>query len=178
MAGTVIDRVEALHGLVRGHREPVVRACGLNAAQYAALAQLIDGPARTCGEMAGSAGVHHQGMQRTLDRLERKGLIERPGQVGPGFARRVSITRRGRELVERSRAALVDTEHWMLARFTAELADTFEQCLEECADRLRKLSRPAATRVDAAGSPRLRSATTIAAHAATCPICSLVNEEP
>ena len=173
MASTVTEHLETLRGLLRGHRDPILRANGLNSAQYAALAQLTDGATRTCGELAGRIGVRHQGMQMTLDRLERKGLVERPGPVGPGFARRASLTRRGCEIVERCSAAFVQTEHWMLARFDAELADTFVQCLEECADRLRKWPRPAAPSARSSGARPARPED-IASHAATCPVCHVI----
>jgi hypothetical protein len=112
-------------------------------------------------------------MQRTLDRLERKKLIERAPPVGPARARRAWLSRRGCELVEHCRAAVLELEHRMLARFDAELADTFAQCLEECATQLRWWPRPAVTRVRAKSRGRRITPQEIAAHQAECPICDV-----
>lgn len=173
MPGTVSDQLEDLHGLLRGHRQPLLRKLGLTSAEYAALAQLRDGVARACGEMASRIGVRHQTMQTTLDGVERKGLIERAPPVGPGYARRAWLSRRGSEVVEHCRSAFLELEHRMLARFDAELADTFVQCLEECAARLRWWTRPAAARARARSAGRRVKREDLASHEEACPICQM-----
>jgi DNA-binding MarR family transcriptional regulator len=72
-------------------------------------------------------------MDKALEGLERAGLLGRPGPVGPGYARRVRLTRAGTVLVERCRAPLLDIEHLMLQRFSAEPVDLLQQFLKECA---------------------------------------------
>jgi len=61
----------------------------------------------------------------------------------------------------------------MLARFDAELADTFLQCLEECAARLRGWPRPAAARATGKFRGRRMRPDEIAAHEKDCPICRI-----
>jgi DNA-binding MarR family transcriptional regulator len=174
VAGSFIDRIEVLHGLIRGHRELAAHTLGIASAQYAALLQLTGGVTRTCGEIAGRCGVRHQTMHETLEGLERKGLVERTGPVAPGLARKVWLSRRGSEVVEQCRAALLQLEHFMLARFTAELADTLDQCLEECASQLRKWPHPRSPRLPSRRLARRARPRVSADHEATCPICLLL----
>jgi len=174
MPGRFIDQIELIHGLIRGHRELAARTLGISSAQYAALLQLTGGAARSCGEIAGRCGVRHQTMQATLDALEKHGLIERKGPVGPGFARRAWLSRRGSEVIERCQAVLLQLEHFMLARFTAETADTFDACLEECAAQLRKWPHPRPPRLPSRKLARRAPSGALAEHEATCPICLLL----
>lgn len=176
MARPVMERVELLHAQFRSHRQRWVRANGLTAAQYTALACLAGQFDAGGGELARLAGVRPQTMQRTLACLERKRLIERPGPVGPGYARRASVTRRGKVIVERCRAAFLELEHLMLARFTPDLADTFDQCLEECSLQLQKLPRDRAsgrTPISGAGADRSGSRA-MCEHQESCEICKLL----
>ena len=122
--------------------EPLVRRFGLTGAGYFVLTSLADHAQTSSGELAQASGVRYQTMNETLDRLEKAGLIERPGPVGPGFVRRAWLTRRGTVVVERCRAALTEVEHHMLRRFSAEQVDLLQQFLEECSLQLRRLPRP------------------------------------
>jgi DNA-binding MarR family transcriptional regulator len=136
---SVIPHLEHVHRLLRSSRDGVLRANGLNPARWAVLTRLSERMDAAGGELAQWSRVKHQTMFRTLERMEVRGLIERPGPVGPGFARRARITRKGTVLLESCQAALVEVEHHMLSRFDAEHADRFVQYLEECAARLERM---------------------------------------
>lgn len=142
MPRTIIQHLEHLHRLIRSARDTVLRANGLNPARWAVLTYLSEHLDAGGGELAQWSRVKHQTMARTLERMDTKGLIERPGPVGPGYARRARITRKGTVLLERCQAALVDIEHHMLSRFDAEQADLLVQFLEECATRLERMPLP------------------------------------
>jgi len=136
---TVVQHLEHLHRLLRSSRDGVLRTYGLNPARWAVLTYLNEHMDAGGGELAQWSRVTHQTMFRTLERMEAKELIERPGPVGPGYARRARIGRRGTILLERCQAALVHLEHHMLSRFDAEQADLLVQFLEECAARLERM---------------------------------------
>ena len=136
----VLDELDQMQRMARALREPVLRAHGLNAAR-AALRALDEHPDATGGELARANGVRHQTLHRTLEGLERAGLVELAPPAGPGRARRGRLTRRGAVVVEMCRATLVEVEHRALARFSAEQVDLFQQFLEECARQLRRMRR-------------------------------------
>jgi DNA-binding MarR family transcriptional regulator len=176
MPATVTERIEMLHGLIRGHTATIVRAHGLTPALYASLAHIFEFPDVAASELTHMDGVRHQTMHWRLDSLERRGLIERPGPTGPAFARRIRLSRSGTALVERCRAALLDVEHRMLARFGPPLVDTLAQCLDECAAQLQKLPRPRASRSErrTRAGARHPPAPVPEQHAQDCLVCDLV----
>jgi len=139
----ILEEFDDLARLVRREREECLRALGLSSARYAILRALSDRPESSGSELAQKSAVRYQTMDEALEGLERAGLLERPGPVGPGYARRVRLTRAGTVLVERCRAALLEIEHLMLQRFSTEQVDLLQQFLEECAAQLRRAPRPA-----------------------------------
>jgi MarR family len=82
---TLLEHLEDVEGVVRSLREPLVRRFGLTGAGYLVLRTLADRPQTSGGGLAQVSGVRYQTMQDTLDGLEKAGLIERPGPVGPGL---------------------------------------------------------------------------------------------
>lgn len=155
MSRTLLEQLEDLSRLVRTRRDEVLHSARLNSARYLVLRNLADQPRTSSAELALASGVRHQTMHETMDGLERAGLLERPGPVGPGSVRRAWLTRRGTVAIEQCRAALTEIEHAMLRRFTAEQVDLFQQFLDECTLQLRRLPR---SRSGSRPGPRTRPA--------------------
>jgi DNA-binding MarR family transcriptional regulator len=66
--------------------------------------RLLAGPA-SIGEMAGALGVTQQAISKTVGELERGGYVARSLDVRDARRHLVTLTDRGREMVEASRAA-------------------------------------------------------------------------
>lgn len=114
------------------------RAGGLSLSQYHLLAALADCPRLPVGELALAAGVSPPTATRTLDALERAGVVERDSSAEDRRVVTISLTRRGRALlnakreqVARRRRAVYDSlepsERAQAERLLRRLADSMEE---------------------------------------------------
>ena len=95
----------------------------LTASEINALANLADGRARSIGELAADTATKPTTLTSVLDRLARRGYIER--QLDPADRRSflVSLTDDGRQAADAVSAAVGDLERAVLATITsADLA--------------------------------------------------------
>jgi DNA-binding MarR family transcriptional regulator len=91
----------------------------LTASEINALANLADGRARSIGELAADTATKPTTLTSVLDRLARRGYIER--QLDPADRRSflVSLTDDGRQAADAASAAVGDLERAVLATITS-----------------------------------------------------------
>ena len=81
---------------------------GVTVAQWPVLSSLHSGTSRTPAELADHIGLNRSAITRLLDRLEKKGFVERESSEHDGRSYRIRLTESGRrvvpELAELSRA--------------------------------------------------------------------------
>lgn len=87
----------------------------LTASEINALANLADGRVRTVSELSADIGSRPTTVTSVLDRLERRGLIQRGARPGDRRVVVVELTPSGRILAGRVRRAVVDLERRALA---------------------------------------------------------------
>jgi DNA-binding MarR family transcriptional regulator len=90
----------------RGRAAAEADAEGLSLAQYQLLYSFLDGDAGEAmpvGTLAASAGVAQPTATRTLDALEREGVVERQPSTEDRRSVEVRLTKRGRKLLDRKR---------------------------------------------------------------------------
>ena len=115
------DAVPAMHAvtslmrvqqLVLGRLDGVLKPLGLTFARYEALVLLTFSSRGSLplGKMGERLQVHPTSVTSIVDRLEADRLVVRRRHPEDGRAVLAEITPRGRELVERATAALVDTD--------------------------------------------------------------------
>ncbi len=117
----------ALRRIIRAidlHSRTLVQRYGLTGPQLVLLKELMDGEARTVGELARAVSLSQPTVTGILDRLERKGLTHRSRSTGDRRKVLVSSTPAARRALEEAPPLL--QEHFE-ERF-AELAD-WEQTL-------------------------------------------------
>lgn len=96
---------------------------GLSGSEISVLASLADGRARSVGDLATETATKPTTLTSVLDRLVRKGCVQR--ELDPGDRRSflVSLTQAGRPAARSARAAAGDLERTALAGVSeAELA--------------------------------------------------------
>ncbi len=98
--------------------DDVLRPLGLSVPQYACLQALHDTPGITGSELARRAFVSRQSMNVLLQRLERRGLVERSDDPGPRRERATALTTTATTLLARARANVAA----VVATMTGDLA--------------------------------------------------------
>lgn len=95
------------------------RATGLTAPRASLMSVLVFGGARTIGQLAESEQVTQPAVTKMVDGLEASGLVERRRPASDRRTVEVHATARGRQALERGRAARVR----ILADLLADLPD-------------------------------------------------------
>ncbi|NUR90677.1 MAG: winged helix-turn-helix transcriptional regulator [Nonomuraea sp.] len=113
--------------------EERLREIGLSLAQYAVLRALADAPGAAAAELARRTFVTRQSLRDVLNGLRRAGLVEVAEQADSGRALPVTLTGRGRELMEQGDAMVLEVEERMIAGVAAE---PLRGLLRECARNL------------------------------------------
>ena len=96
----VMDSLRALVRALRISTRAVEKAIGISGAQLFVLQQLMESPARSVNDLAERTSTHQSSVSTVVTRLVDRGLARR--EPSPDDARRmeISITDRGRVLVE------------------------------------------------------------------------------
>ncbi len=101
-----IDEIlDSLRRIVRTLRESatdVERELGISSAQLFVLHVLRDSPAESVNELAGRTHTHQSSVSVVVSRLARNGLVARERSATDVRRVRISLTRRGEELLQRS----------------------------------------------------------------------------
>ena len=95
---------------MRLHMDRQLKALGLNAPQYAVLANLEAEPGASNARLARRAFVTPQTMQGMLVKLETAGLIERHPDAEHGRIRRTELTSAGRQVLAQAHMAARNSE--------------------------------------------------------------------
>ena len=134
----LVSGVVQLANVLTRRLAPLFQRAGITPQQWGVLTVLGDGQAMSLADIARAMRVSKQNMTGMIARLEQLGLAERAGDPDDLRSSRVQLTRRGRALVEKHRAAY---EEWLkqigggavserdlqsLARTIDKLIDTIE----------------------------------------------------
>jgi DNA-binding MarR family transcriptional regulator len=92
---------------------------GLTASEQNVLAALADGDVRAVGELAAATGTKPSTLTSVLDRLERRGDIEREPDRADRRSVLISLTRTGRRTASTVQRAVTELETSALAGVTA-----------------------------------------------------------
>lgn len=114
----IIGRLHRLAAALEAELRPVFAAEGLGDGDFDVLAALRRSGAPytlTPGQLADTTMVTSGAVTKRLDRLERAGLVERRVAPEDARSRTVSLTARGREVVDRMLEAHVANEHRLVA---------------------------------------------------------------
>ena len=95
------SRLAALSELHRGLMEDALRELEMNQAEEQVIGLLRSGVADTPGELSRLMWQTPAGMTRTLDRLERRGLVKRDADDADRRRVRIRLTARGQRIAER-----------------------------------------------------------------------------
>ncbi len=136
MAGErdLVTGVIQLANLLIRRLSPVFEKAKITPQQWTVLSALAneDGPV-TLVNLARRLVVTKQNMTGMIARLEQLGLAERQGDPDDLRSSRVSLTRRGRTLVERVRPAY---EQWLASLATGDVSERDLQGLGRTVDRM------------------------------------------
>ncbi len=101
----------------------------LTASEINALANLADGRARTVSELGADVGSRPTTVTSVLDRLERRGLIQRGARPGDRRVVVVELTPSGQTVAGRVRRAVEDLERRALAGLPPATVDGLRTAL-------------------------------------------------
>ena len=104
-----VTAFDALAQAVRRARGATAANGGLTLSQYGLLEGLTSRPAARVQDLAGDAGITPSTATRILDALERRGIVRRARSLEDRRAVAVSLTERGRELLD-------EQEEWLRGR--------------------------------------------------------------
>ncbi len=133
---TVLYLVKQVELAMRAQLDELLRPAGLTTSQYTALTVLEREPDLTSAQLARSSFVTAQSMADMVTSLEGQGVITR--RRDPADRRRLvlSLTARGRRLLERYRPRVAALEKQMLATLTARQTSDLRRYLLACRDGL------------------------------------------
>lgn len=135
----------ALACLVRQWRavnDERLKPLGLTQSRWITLSHLRQEDGVLQHQLARSVGVENPSMVRTLDGLERQGLIERRPCSEDRRAKRVHLTAAARPLLAQMELILDDSRRQILAGLSEEQLGVFCQVMEQIHDNLQGMSGP------------------------------------
>ncbi len=121
---------------LRAQLDELLRPAGVTTSQYTALTVLEREPDLTSAQLARNSFVTAQSMADLVASLESQGVIAR--RRDPGDRRRLvlSLTARGRRLLDRYRPKVAALEKQMLSPLTARQASDLRRYLLSCREGL------------------------------------------
>lgn len=108
---------------------------GLQVPEWRVLGSLSDGDGMTVGELAARALSHQPTMTKTIDRMERSGLVTRRRGEPDRRQVRVYITAEGRKRVKDALAAAKQHEAEVLSDYTPEESQRLKAMLQALIER-------------------------------------------
>ncbi len=114
---------------------------GITAAQNALLMFLDRQEGASMGEAAEALGLKHAAMSGLVDRMEKKGLIERRASPTDGRSTTLRLRASGRDIVEQSHTLITATNTRLLQGFSAadqKVIERFLRTVAETADTIDK----------------------------------------
>ena len=140
-AGEFVAAWEAFARATRRARVRLGRAdgIGLTPSQLQLLEPLAPGERLTVGRLAEAAGVSAPTATRMLDGLERNGVVSRSADGADRRCVNVGLTKSGRELVLRKRAAVAERRAELFERLDAGEAEDATHLLNRLAELIDEL---------------------------------------
>lgn len=130
----LVSGIVQLANVLTRRLAPVFQRAGVTPQQWAVLAAIDDGnDAMSLASISRTLRVSKQNMTGMIARLEQLGLAERAGDPNDLRSSRVQLTRRGRALVEKNRAAY---EEWLTQLGAGAVSDRDLQMLARTVDKL------------------------------------------
>ncbi|MBF6412113.1 MarR family winged helix-turn-helix transcriptional regulator [Nocardia cyriacigeorgica] len=114
---------------------PILESHGLTMWAYGVLLGLEESPVRTQSALAQAIGADKTRIIPILDDLQERGLITRVPDPADRRARLLSLTPAGRELRDRTRAAIRQQEEELLSTLPADDRRGFLRALRQLTDR-------------------------------------------
>jgi DNA-binding MarR family transcriptional regulator len=111
----LILEVFRLNGRLLAAGDALTRPFGQTSARWQVLGAIADEP-RTVAAIARTMGLARQSVQRTVDVLERDGIVEFTDNPAHRRARLVRLSRRGRRILDRITEAQVDWANDLVAQ--------------------------------------------------------------
>jgi DNA-binding MarR family transcriptional regulator len=136
--GYLIYRVERR---LRSRLDEAAREHGVTTTEYVALSVLRRRDGMSCAELARWAFVTPQAMNVLIAGLEERGLVRRRPDPRHGRVRRVSVTRKGTQVLDRCDRSMDRIEADMLGQLSAEGVELLREHLAACAHAL-EATRP------------------------------------
>ena len=96
----VMNSLRALVRALRISTRAVEKEIGISGAQLFVLQQLLEAPARSVNDLAERTSTHQSSVSTVVSRLVDRGLVRREPSADDGRRMEISITDRGRRLVE------------------------------------------------------------------------------
>ena len=130
----LVSGVVQLANVLTRRLGPVFQRAGVTPQQWSVLSVIGEsGTPMTLASVARSMRVSKQNMTGMIARLEQLGLAERAGDPNDLRSSRVQLTRRGRSLVEKNRAAY---EQWLARLGGGAVSERDLQSLARTIDKL------------------------------------------
>ncbi|NEW26286.1 MarR family winged helix-turn-helix transcriptional regulator [Nocardia cyriacigeorgica] len=114
---------------------PILESHGLTMWAYGVLLGLEESPVRTQSALAQAIGADKTRIIPTLDDLQERGLITRVPDPADRRARLLSLTPAGRELRDRTQAAIQQQEAELLSSLSADDRRGFLRALQQLSER-------------------------------------------
>src|SRR5215218_9073175 len=96
----VMNSLRALVRALRVSTRAVEKEIGISGAQLFVLQQLLEAPARSVNDLAERTSTHQSSVSTVVSRLVERGLARREPSADDGRRMEISITDRGRDLVQ------------------------------------------------------------------------------
>jgi len=131
----VMNSLRALVRALRISTRAVEKEIGISGAQLFVLQQLLESPARSVNDLAERTSTHQSSVSTVVSRLVERGMARREPSADDGRRMEISITDRGRKLVDSApRTAQMRMQHAMRQLTpgqVAMLADGLEAVVRE-----------------------------------------------
>ena len=99
---TVMDSLRAVVRALRISTRAVEKEIGISGAQLFVLQRLEDSPARSVNELAERTSTHQSSVSTVVSRLVERGLARRAPSAEDGRRMEISISERGRSLLQKA----------------------------------------------------------------------------
>lgn len=133
--------VYRLERQIRARLDDAVRAHGVTTTEYVTLSVLRRHDGMSGAQLARWAFVTPQAMNVLISTLESRRLVRRRRDPNHGRVLRISVTRKGLELLDRCDASMDIIESDMLGQVPPEAVETLRGLLADCAHAL-EATRP------------------------------------
>lgn len=134
----MIGKMISANRLHRKAIETIVDDIGIHRSRHQVLMNLAKRRFTSQKEMAEHLGITQAAMTVSLSKLERDGLIMRKSGTDSRF-NEISITDKGRDIVERSKAHFSKMDNEAFKDFTEDELEAFSKCLDKIQSNLKRV---------------------------------------